>query len=231
MAGRLFFKQLRALLRKHLIVRRFYYIVTSLELFAPVLIVGGLLLIFSIVNKSTDSTSSTSTNSTLGPLYYPNPYRTINFNVAHDFPTPFKLFYSPPDDTYQQLVKSFTSFANHTVTVRSFANETALDDAMKEEIQNHELDYRSLLGVFFENVDAQGKFNYSLKIPGSDLVKSILQSNYNFHICFYHLIIFFTTFQTHSPPNRPQLSRPPPCPPTTPFGLTFTTVLARCRPT
>ncbi|KAH9392503.1 hypothetical protein TYRP_005582 [Tyrophagus putrescentiae] len=214
MAGRLFFKQLRALLRKHLIVRRFYYIVTSLELFAPVLIVGGLLLIFSIVNKSTDSTSSTSTNSTLGPLYYPNPYRTINFNVAHDFPTPFKLFYSPPDDTYQQLVKSFTSFANHTVTVRSFANETALDDAMKEEIQNHELDYRSLLGVFFENVDAQGKFNYSLKIPGSDLVKSILQnsfptksstaepattlsSNYTFWTDFYHSISTVQTYLNH----------------------------------
>lgn len=182
MAGRLFFKQLKAVLRKHLIVRRFYYIVTSLELFAPVLIVGGLLIIFTIINKS-DSTAST--NSTLGPIYYPNPYRTIDFHVSHDFPTPFTLFYSPPDDFYKQLVKSFSSSTNHTVTIQSFINETELDEAMKAEIQNYESDYHSILGVIFEDVDANGKFNYSLKIPGSDSVKSILQSNINF--CLHHV--------------------------------------------
>lgn len=177
MAGRLFFKQLKALLRKHLIVRRFYYIITSMELFAPLLIVGGVLVFFSVIDKSNSTASSS--NSTLGPIVYPSPYRTIHFNADEDFLLPFKLFYSPKT-VDKELVKLFSSSNNQMVVVRSFDNETQLDEAMKSEIQDFGLDYHSIIGVVFEEVDTNGRFNYTLKIPGSDLVNSILKSNTTF---------------------------------------------------
>lgn len=178
MAARLFFKQLKALLRKHLIVRRFYYIITSMELFAPLLLFSGVLVFFAITNNSDSSASSN--NPTLGPIFYKNPYRTIYLNAKIDFLLPFRLFYSPKT-VDKELVKLFYT-NNQTVTVRSFENETYLDEAMKTEIQNFGLDYHSIIGVVFEEVDTNGTFNYTLKVPGSDLVNSILKSNVLFNL-------------------------------------------------
>src|SRR5699024_5994207 len=129
---------------------------------------------------------STNTNTTINPIIYLNPYSTISFNLNQDFPLPFTLFYAPDNSSFINYFISSTftgQNTNSTVTIHKYSDETKLNQAMIDAIKADSLSFANGIGVYFDDIEASksGNLNYTLKIPGSELVSTILKGSCNKH--------------------------------------------------
>ncbi|KAJ6217457.1 hypothetical protein RDWZM_008614 [Blomia tropicalis] len=172
---RLFGKQLKTLLWKCLLVRRFYYIMTVFECLGPLFITTIFLIIANVLSLGSNSNH----NSTQGPIIYNNSYiPTITFNSNYDFLNlkNFKIFYAPIDSNTTRL---FNFIDQENIKLIGCKNETQLDDELMELFQQKSLLIENAIGVFFPQIPSiERNFSYILKLPGDDNLITITNGKF-----------------------------------------------------
>ncbi len=177
----LYLKQLRALLWKSFITRRVHYISTFFELIGPVLLPLFLVVIYSNINSSSETSNGhqvdvDSTSSTTGPVYAgPDTFPTfmdLNFNEI-DFRRKdhkeTEVLYAPNTPEAARMV---ASLRQSNVKVYGLATEALVQEVLDKRIQNdteRELaaDF-PLLGLVFDEVSpATGQLRYRILVPSS----------------------------------------------------------------
>lgn len=158
-------QQLRILLWKSFIIRRFHYISMFFEIIGPILLV----LLVAHMNsnysdKILDDNRSEMQNDTIPPRKYSeleNPYLIDFLSFAGH-----KVLFTPDNDLNRKLVQSLV---NHN-EVEGFNSLDSLEIVLKASIDDNIGDFATrILGIHFENVDPQnGHLKYKILLPATN---------------------------------------------------------------